>query len=177
MVVEKQHSLLESGSFWNRAVLSLNLQLYILLIWRHWWSYIFFPNISFFLIDMRVMICSQKFLCKAERQCLESTNWQRTDSTYLVSGDCYCWGFGFHSIVIWALLLLVPDVPYCFSPLFLEDTACGFSETHFFWSYQNFKLITKKSLARIKHYKSKDKWLFISLFSLSIDFFISLSLM
>lgn len=81
LVVEKQHGLLESGRFWNRAVLNLNLQLYILLIWRHWWSYIFSPNISFLLIGMRVIICSQKFLWKAERQCLESNNWQRTDST------------------------------------------------------------------------------------------------
>ena len=62
LVVEKQHGMLERGMFWKPSVLSLILQLYSLLNWKHSSSYIFSLSISSLIFYMRIIILSQRFL-------------------------------------------------------------------------------------------------------------------
>ena len=91
----------------------------------------------------------------------------------MVTGHC-CWGFGCHSVVLLADLLLVPvRETYCFLPLFLGEKTCWILikiiliDLHM----KKYKPITKRDFGRTEHYKTKDKWIFISISSLSIGLF------
>lgn len=124
--------------------------------------------------------------CGRNRQCSESTkpSKEQISDTWQLVIVVGLWS-AFCSSVSWVI-----SSPRC--PLLLLALIPRSSSEHFYWySYQDFKLITRKSLGRIlhlilarklrsdqllgriKHYITKDKQIFISLFFLSIDLFLS----